>query len=433
MKLRVLVILLFCVSTAYSQGTWKWPEEASMKEQAEEKNVMYNDARKQGNFSSAAEDLDWLLENTPELNSSLYVNGAKIYKELEKKATGEEKLAYQQKVMDMYDLRIKYFGDEKGVLNNKVYYAYKYYKGDKEKTEWLYQQFERTFELNGQDVGTQNLVAYMAVVKLYKSRGGDISDEEILDRYTNVMSIIDYKVSKGEDPAKLEKTKDFIDRMLPSMVTIDCEFIETNLGPKLKESGELDIAKKIMGLSIPQGCTDLDIFLEAAIVVQDHEPSFGIAKVIGAKFAGAGDFEASQKYYGMALELADDNVKKADIYFELGRQDIQRGRKSSARANLLKAVEADPSRVKSYKLIGDMYMTSYDECKKGESRVQDRAIFIAAYNMYQKAGDRKSMENAKAQFPSMEEMFNEELSEGDSKTVGCWINQVVSLQRRTES
>ena len=50
-----------------------------MKEQAEEKNVMYNDARQQGDYANAANDLDWLLENTPELNPSLYINGAKIY------------------------------------------------------------------------------------------------------------------------------------------------------------------------------------------------------------------------------------------------------------------------------------------------------------------------------------------------------------------
>jgi len=333
----------------------------------------------------------------------------------------------------MYDLRIKYFGGEAKVINNKAYYAYKYYKRDKEKTVWLYELFEKTFELNGKEVGTQNLVAYMDVIKLYKFRGGEITDDEILDRYSTVMSIIDYKLSKGEDPAKLEKFKNFIDRMLPSMVTIDCEFIETNLGPKLKETSSLAMAKKIMGLAIPQGCTNLDIFLDAAIVVQEHEPSFGIAKVIGAKFAGAGNFTESEKYYSMALGLADDNTKKADIYFELGRQDIQRGRKASARTNLLKAVEADPSRVKSYKLIGDLYMTSYNDCKKGESRVEDRAIFIAAYNMYQKAGDRKAMANAKGQFPSMEDMFNENLNEGDSYKVGCWINQIVTLQRRTES
>jgi len=193
------------------------------------------------------------------------------------------------------------------------------------------------------------------------------------------------------------------------------------------------MARKIMGLSLSARCTDADVFLKAAIVVQENEPSYGIAKVIGAKYAGAGNYEEAEKYYHMCLQLTDDNTKKADIYFELGRQYVQLGRKSDARSNLLKAVSVDPSRTKSYKIIGDLYMTSYNECKKGESRVEDRAIFIAAYNMYKKSGDQKSMASAKSQFPSMEELFNEELSEGESFKVGCWINQIVTLQRRPES
>jgi hypothetical protein len=40
------------------------------------------------------------------------------------------------------------------------------------------------------------------------------------------------------------------------------------------------------------------------------------------------------------------------------------------------------------------------------------------------------MNNAKSQFPSAEELFNENKKEGDSMTVGCWINESVTLQKR---
>ena len=110
-----------------------------------------------------------------------------------------------------------------------------------------------------------------------------------------------------------------------------------------------------------------------------------------------------------------------------------RGMKASARSNFYKCIEADPSRTKSFKLIGDLYMTSYNECKKDESKVEDRAVYIAAFNMYRKSGDQKSMANAKAQFPSIEDIFTENYSEGDSFKVGCWINETVNLQRRPES
>ena len=75
-------------------------------------------------------------------------------------------------------------------------------------------------------------------------------------------------------------------------------------------------------------------------------------------------------------------------------------------------------------------MNSYDDCKEGVSRVKDRGVFLAAYEMYQKAGDSQRMASAKAQFPSIEEIFNENMKEGESLTVGCWINETVKLERR---
>ena len=66
----------------------------------------------------------------------------------------------------------------------------------------------------------------------------------------------------------------------------------------------------------------------------------------------------------------------------------------------------------------------------GENIVETRAIYIAAYNWYSKAGNASKKSAAKAQFPSIEEIFTYGLKEGDDITVGCWINETVQLQRR---
>ena len=96
----------------------------------------------------------------------------------------------------------------------------------------------------------------------------------------------------------------------------------------------------------------------------------------------------------------------------------------------LKQVKNDPSRKEAYKIVGDLYMTSYNDCRQGVSKVDDRGVFLAAYKMYERAGDRKSMSNAEKQFPSMEEIFELSLKEGQNLTVGCWINETVTLKRR---
>ncbi|MDE0471989.1 MAG: hypothetical protein OXH57_08615, partial [Ekhidna sp.] len=75
----------------------------------------------------------------------------------------------------------------------------------------------------------------------------------------------------------------------------------------------------------------------------------------------------------------------------------------------------------------------FDDCKQEQSQVDDRLVFIAAHNEYKKAGNTAGMAKAKEQFPSISDIFSEGKEEGQSVTVGCWINTTVTLERRPES
>ncbi|MEP2349427.1 MAG: hypothetical protein ABJH96_16680, partial [Algoriphagus sp.] len=61
---------------------------------------------------------------------------------------------------------------------------------------------------------------------------------------------------------------------------------------------------------------------------------------------------------------------------------------------------------------------------------KDYSIYIAAYNAYQKAGDSSGMANARARFPSKEELFTEGLQVGSTINTGCWIGETVTLATR---
>ena len=75
-------------------------------------------------------------------------------------------------------------------------------------------------------------------------------------------------------------------------------------------------------------------------------------------------------------------------------------------------------------------MGSHKQCAGLESKVKDRGVFLAAYKMYKKAGNSSKMARAKAQFPSSEEIFTEGMTIGQSISVGCWIGETVTLQKR---
>ncbi|PIB36862.1 hypothetical protein BFP72_16370 [Reichenbachiella sp. 5M10] len=425
-KLLLIGFVVFMNVAAIAQPGWKWPEDI---DKAKEKNALYVDALKSDQYARAVEPHQWLLDNCPDLNESLYINGAKIYEGLEEKeADPAKKLAYQEKAMQMYDDRIKYFGDEAGVLNRKAFRAYKFYKGNKDKYQELMDLFDRTFELNGVDVIDNNLVAYMDVVRRYKLSGGDITDEDVIDKYGLISDIIAEKDAAKSNP-KYERYQDNVDKLLTATVDVNCEFIETKLVPKMNETKDPKLAKKVFQLMLSAKCTDSPAFLEAGELVYESDPSYGMAKVLGIKFAAAKEYDKAAKYYDAAIDLSEDNLKKSEIYMNVAQMYANAGQKSTARTNARKALANDPSASDAYTLIGNLYFQSYNDCRKGESRVDDRLVFIAAYNQYQKAGNTTMMAKAQEQFPTIGEIFELGLEEGQSMTVGCWINETVILQK----
>ena len=424
------ILLLFFSVDVLCQAGWNWGENEDL---AKEKYALYNDAFKNGNFEGSLEPLVWLLTNTPDLNESIYINGAKIYSELADKETdAAKKDVYMAKSLEMYDKRVEHFDGRGDVLNRKATAAYNFYKKSKGKYPALFAFYEEAFAVDEKDIHTNNLVAYMDVIRLYKGTGGKLTDDQVFERYEKINEIIDSR--SEEDNDKMNKVRELVDRLLISTVKVDCDFVINNLGVKLREDAKnLKLAKKVMALSLASNCSDDPIFLTAAKIVQEKEPDFGIAKVIGMKSAAEGDFDNALKYYNQAIELSNEPEKKGEIYYEIAIQYLKNDNKPQARVYAYKAVQEDASLKKSYKLIGDLYFTSFNECKQEQSKVQDRAIYLAAYEKYKLAGDQKMMQSAMEQFPSIDDIFELNMEVGQTINVGCWINETVILQRRPSS
>ncbi|MFY0687986.1 MAG: hypothetical protein JXQ90_12520 [Cyclobacteriaceae bacterium] len=433
--IRTITAAVFFVGfAATAQPGWNWGEQV---DKAKEQNALYVDLMKAGKMKESEAALKWLLENTPDLNVSLYQNGIKIYDALASKETDAAlKAQYVQTGLDMHDKRIEYFQKEDYVTDRKATFAYKYYNKDREKYEYLYNLFAKSFELNGNDMLSGNLVAYMNMVYKYKKvTKGDISEEEIIEIYFTISDALNAQKESAKEDRKprLDKMLDQVDKLLAATVELDCDMVEQVLGPKFSETKDVKIAKKIFQLMLTGKCTDRALAFEAARIINEDEPTYTIAKFLGVRAAQNDDPATAKQFYDQAVDLTDDNLEKADIYMYLAKQDVGAKDKVSARGNARRALAFDPSRKDAYSLIGNLYMGSFDDCKQNEKKTHDYAIFIAAYNMYKRAGDSDGMANAKALFPSIEDIFNDEYQEGQSYQVGCWINETVTLERRSES
>ncbi len=411
--------------------TWNWPED---KATASAKNAYYNDEKKLGNFRQSANALHWLLVNAPTLNPAIYINGVEIYDELANAETDPaKKRELQDSVLTLYDLRIQHFGDEAENAERKAYYAYKYFNTDKERQEVLYNTLKRTAELNKENISATSAIGYMlGLHNMKKANPEAISDEEVLDQYDIIVKALDNAQAKQPDQAEaFAKYKSYVDDLLVKTVNVDCNFVEKNFGPKMKQNpNDVETAKKVFKLLRVGNCTDNPLYMTAIKTVYAGEKTFELAKYLALKSITDKNYAEATTYMNEAISMASTAADKGELYLLQAQLAKQRGAKSEARSLAYKAIEADKSSAsKAYSLIGGLYMDS-QECYGNQDIVADRSIYIAAYEMYQKAGDSSGMARAKAQFPSKGELFDRNIAAGSEMKVGCWIGETVTLRTR---
>jgi tetratricopeptide (TPR) repeat protein len=403
---------------------WKWPED---KAKAEEKNVLYTDALRVSDFAAAKKPHLWLLQNAPDLNTAIYINGEKIYKGLMESTKDEaQQQIYFDSLIMMYDMRVKYCGEEESVIVREAYETYKQNAKKVSELENMLNLFDRAYDLKGNDLDYYVILPYMSTVVNNVKYVKKLTEEQILERYDKIMSVIDFNISQGINEDRWRGYKSTVDGMLVSVVNVDCDFVRKNMAPKFKEDpSDLKLAKKIFGFMLNGKCTDDPLWLEAGKKIQEKEPEFGLAKNIGLKLKGVNNAEA-EKYFNQAITLTEDPGNKADMYMQLGT--MKSG--STARDYYRKALAADPTKREAYAAIGYLYYQSFESCAGKADIVKDRATFLAAYDMFERAGNSKMMEAAKEQFPSKEEIFTYNYNSGDSISVGCWIGESTVIRTR---
>jgi tetratricopeptide (TPR) repeat protein len=138
----------------------------------------------------------------------------------------------------------------------------------------------------------------------------------------------------------------------------------------------------------------------------------------------------AEELFFKANEFATTPAEKSEVLLLMGALKADQGQKVAARTMYQKAVEADPAAKEAYNNIGILYFTSYEQCKQGKSKVDDRAVFLLAYDMFMRGGNGQMAAQAKEQFPSKTEIFEENREAGDKISLGCWIGQSTTIRTR---
>jgi len=442
MKSKVLYTLgmMLLATIAFAQNGWNWPEDPAKKKEVQSTYTLYNDSYRAGNYDEAKEPLEKLLTEQPKLNRSIYINGVKIYKETWKtEKDANKKAAAAAKVISLWDARFaNYPNDETKYIDRMAINAFQMLYNDGTKTQYLLDIFQKTIDTKGNSTNYAVPKYYLLTAKLAVSRKLEMSNDKILEIYNQGMKILDAQIanlkSKNKSTAKLESAKDEMDKELAKLGVIDCAFIVDKLVPEFeKNPDDAELANKIFSFAFNGGCTTEPWFTNAAIKFFESSPNYGVAYLLATRFLKEEKYDISKDYFLKAVELTDDNTDKAKALKQIASLARSQNNKPEAREYALKTIEAEPSTASDmYTMIGELYLGS-TECDKKKSQIDDRARFIAAYDMFVKAGNRSRMKVARENFPAYSDIFTANREEGEKVKVGCWIQTTVSLQRRPEN
>ncbi len=369
----------------------------------------------------------------PQSSKSIYINGPKIYKAMIKKDAAN-KLAYLDTIMQIYDKRIEYFGQEGNVIGRKGNDLYRY---NKKAYEEAYGYLKKSADLMGSKAQPAILQQYMAVSSdMYKNKkidaGQVVADfSKISDALTAILERLQDKPAKLE---KIKKVEENVGKLFIATGAGSCDVLVEHFTPKFNQTPkDIELLKTITKYLDKGDCTDSKLFFDASVNLYELEPSAIAAYNIAKMAAKKKEFSKAADFYKKAIEMEENDENKAQYYYELAAVSIKTP--SVSRGYARKAAALKPGWGAPYILIGKLYAGAANTC--GEDKFTKSSVYWLAVDIFIKAKSidssvaeeaNKLIATYKAYFPGKEDAFAYNVTEGAPVKIECWINETTKAR-----
>lgn len=429
-KLFSLLFSGFLAIGGWAQDDSKYGSTPEEIEECKKNLSLYREYRDQGLVEQAMPFWRGAFEVCPKSAKTLYIDGARFYGDIlddiyEDSIKLDERNAYLDTLMLIYDKRIENFGEEGKVLTYKANDLYKY---DESRAQEANDMFKRSMELMG--MNTDAIAAskyYQTLYGLY--RAGKVEKSDLLVEYMPVLDILEYNIAKLEDQDqrdRYEKAKGNLDAFFIKIA--ECDDIMRILGERIAQSpNDIELNKKALAVMNKRDCTDDPLYLEVAERVYADKPTAPAAYSIGIQKLKSKDYADALKYFEEAANLCGDCIDLNQYYLRAGQSAVIMGNASKARSFAQKILANDPRNGDALMLIGDAIAASANSCDDG--KLGKVGAYWLAVDYYQKAraADSSIAERAnqkiagyKKYFPPKTDLFFHGLEPGASYTVECF-------------
>lgn len=391
---------------------------------------LYREYSRQRDFKMAYPFWRLVFNECPQSSKNIYIDGVKMIKQfIEKEKNPEVSKKLIDTLMMVYDQRIKYYPADKGdQLERKAVDLLRYRRDDIKYVEEAYGYLKESIKIEKNKSGEAGLATFVTTsISLYQNNKLDLST--MIDNYILVNEIMISKITANPKDTNLTNLKSALDANFIA-IPMTCD----DIVPKLrsifeKDKYNIENLKLVTSALKTKGCSDNDLFYEASIIFHDTFPSAESAANIGQMAFAKGNYQESADYFKQSTSLETNSVTNAAYYFGLANALYKLDRLPEARESALKAANLRGNWGEPYILIGRMYAESTDKCS---GLTLPRAIYWAAVDKFLKAKSidpmveetaNKLILTYSAYFPPKEDAFFLNISEGDSYSLGCWINE----------
>ena len=245
----------------------------------------------------------------------------------------------------------------------------------------------------------------------------------------------DKQIEKNEKNININKgVKNNLDNLFSPFASCD-DLIKVFSAKMAETPDDVTLLKRITTILDKKDCTDSKLFLDAAIRLNELEPSPEASYNLGIKFFKDKKYSDAATFFDQATKT-DNNDRKYRAYRNLAMCYQNMGSYSRARDVARRAAQVDPTNGEPYLIIAMLYAES---AKQFSGEIESKAVFWAAVDKCNKAKsiDPSCAERANsmirsysAAFPSMETIFFNDYNEGQSFNVGGWIGETTTIRAK---
>lgn len=444
-KLTIGIFLTAAAMPAMAQiGNWGCDE--ATQQQMLEPVSLYQENIKQYRSSKDVRYLEeaypfWtqIVANCPKQSKNLYTNGANIMKvKITSAKTTEERDAYIDELMRMYDTRIANYGEAAKVTAMKAMDIELLLKA--EGLDRYYALYDQAVKMEG-DLEAAYLVKYMEATINYV-RAGKAEPTLVVDNYDIASEKLEDELQKNvDDSVKAATIRSYIAGVEGAFSPYaTCDQLVEIYSKKFEADPEnIDLLKKITNIMSKKGCTDQPLFFSATENLYRLEPTPSTALNMGQMCLQKKEYSKAVEYLGDAVKGVTTQKDKYKAYLYLGHAYNGLKSFSAARNAYNNAAEADRTKGEPYRFIAQLYAASASSAT--EDNVNGRSVYWAAVDKLQKSKSVDSSEenvNAcntmisrySAHFPKQADAFMAGLENGNRFTVPGWVSESTTVRTR---